>query len=190
MSDKKAEKIFDISDVELELNNTNNVENIISRILAEDNFNRLNYLQNKKGANESKSLFKTDIKIFNNEENLEFVTVNNNSLAPYAQIMNEKEFFKIMGCTKKGLSKRSGKYQESLYGYYNEAVAAKDEGYISDILTKAVVFENNLNYVKSLMKNKRFMKEWRKNFGKESPVTIFKNSGNLRKINIVKNGIK
>ena len=57
--------------------------------------------------------------------------------------------------------------------------------YILDILNKAIVFENNLNYVKVLMNDKSFMKAWRRNFGKESPINIFKESGNLRKINII-----
>ncbi len=189
MSDKKAGKIFDINDVELDLSSINSVENIISKILAEDSFNKLNYLQTRKSTNENETLFKPDFKVLKNGKDIEFVSINTNSLAPYAKIISENEFYKIIGVTKKGLSKRSGRYQESLYGHYNQAVKEKDEGYISDILTKAVVFNNNLNYVKSLTKNKKFMKEWRRNLGKESPVSIFKNSGNLRTINIIKESV-
>ena len=35
------------------------------------------------------------------------------------------------------------------------------------------------------MKKRSFMKEWRKNFGKESPIKMFKNSGSLRKRTII-----
>ena len=39
--------------------------------------------------------------------------------------------------------------------------------------------------INNLMKNDAFMKEWRKNFGRKSPVTYLKNTGNLKLINIV-----
>ena len=178
-------KTLDISNIETNLDEINTVENYISQILIEDNFNKLNYLQNRKSQNESSGYFNPSFKIESNNGNLEFISIDMNSFAPYSTIMSENEFFRIVGLTKKGMSARSGKYQESLYSFYMEALKENDNGFISDILNKARIFENNLNYVKRLMKNKSFMKEWRKNFGKESPITIFKNSGSLRKINII-----
>ncbi len=181
----KKKTVFDVS---IDFNEVNAVENIISKILDEDNFNKLNNLQN----NQNSSYFNINsgLKIVENNENIEFIAVDKDNIAPYSQIISEKEFFKIVGRTKKGLSKRSGKYQESLYEFYIKAVQEADNGFISDVLNKAVIFNNNLNYVKSLTKNKKFMSEWRKNFGKETPVNIFKNSGNLRKINIINERIR
>ncbi len=161
------------NNIEISFDEINTVENFISEILVEDNFYKLNsILQNEE--TEKYGYF-----------NAEFITVNKDSLAPYSNTISEKKFFKIIGVNKLGFSKRSGKYQESLYSHYIRAVAENDTGYISDILNKAMVFENNLNYVKVLMNDKSFMKEWRKNFGKENPVNVFKESGNLRKINII-----
>ena len=165
------------SNIEINLEEVNTVENFISELLTEDNFYKLN------------SAFKTEeteqYSFFNTGENIEFIAINKDALNPYSNTITEKEFFRIVGVNKTGFSKRSGKYQESLYSHYIRAVAENDLGYVSDILNKAMVFENNLNYVKMLMKDKTFMKEWRKNFGKESPLNVFKHSGNLRKINII-----
>ena len=78
------------------------------------------------------------------------------------------------------------KYQEYLYAHYLEAIKEQDEGYLSDVLTKAMEFQSNLKYVKSLMKNKRFVEEWRKDFRDETALEIFKHKGNLRIVNIVR----
>ena len=48
-----------------------------------------------------------------------------------------------------------------------------------------MTLRNNIEYAKSLTKDAKFMREWRKNFGKETPVNDVKNSGNIRRINIV-----
>lgn len=161
------------NNVEINFDEINTVENFISEILVEDNFYKLN------------SILKTEETEKYNYFNAEFITINKDALTPYSNTISEKEFFRIVGVNKSGFSKRSGKYQESLYSHYIRAVAENDTGYISDILNKAIVFENNLNYVKVLMKDKSFMKEWRRNFGKENPINVFKDTGKLRKINII-----
>ncbi|MCD7780570.1 MAG: hypothetical protein LUH05_07865, partial [Candidatus Gastranaerophilales bacterium] len=129
----KKKTVFDVS---IDFNEVNAVENIISKILDEDNFNKLNNLQN----NQNSSYFNINsgLKIVENNENIEFIAVDKDNIAPYSQIISEKEFFKIVGRTKKGLSKRSGKYQESLYEFYIKAVQEADNGFISDVLNKAV----------------------------------------------------
>ncbi len=185
MTEKKSVKTGEIQNLGINSTEISTVENYISQILFEDNFNKLNNLQNRKSLNSNDKIFESKFRIASDNGNIEFISVDINSLAPYSTIISEEKFYEIIGKTKKGLSKRSGKYQESLYSYYLKAINEKDDGFISDVLSKAVVFENNLNYVKMLMKNKKFMKEWRKNFGKESPIKIFKESGNLRKINII-----
>ncbi len=185
MAEKKSVKTEDITNFDISSTEISNVENYISQILFEDNFNKLNNLQNRKSINANDKVLESKFKIESDNGNIEFISIDMNSLAPYSKIMSEEEFYKIIGKTKRGLSKKSGKYQESLYSYYLEAISEKDDGFISDVLSKAVVFENNLNYVKMLMKKKAFMKEWRRNFGKESPIKIFKDSGSLRKINII-----
>ena len=185
MTEKESVKAGNIKNLDINSSEISNVENYISKILFEDNFNKLNNLQNQKNLNINDSHIEPEIKIESKDGNIEFISIDINSLSPYSNIISEEKFYKIIGKTKKGLSKRSGKYQESLYSYYLKAISEKDDGFISDVLSKAVVFENNLNYVKMLMKKRSFMKEWRKNFGKESPIKMFKNSGSLRKINII-----
>ena len=166
-------KVTTENNIEINFEEINTVENFISEIMMEDNFYKLNSIIQNEGT-EKYGYF-----------NAEFITVNRDALAPYSNTISEKEFFRIVGVNKTGFSKRSGKYQESLYSHYIRAIAENDNGYILDILNKAIVFENNLNYVKVLMNDKAFMKEWRRNFGKESPLKIFKESGNLKKINII-----
>ncbi len=190
MTEKKSVKVNQKENTDINLAEINTVEGYISQILFEENFNKLNNIQNRKSLQIKENSFLSKFKINSESGNIEFISLDMNSIAPYSTIMNEEKFYKIIGKTKRGLSLRSGKYQESLYGFYLKAKEEKDEGFISDVLSKAVVFENNLNYVKSLMKNRLFMKEWRKNFGKESPLKIFKESGNLRKINIINEQIK
>lgn len=179
------ESTLNFRNIEANLNEFNNIEKLLPNIFAEENFNRLNYLQPAK----TDFTFKTKISIVDNEEQIDFISINSSSLAPFAKILEKEKFLKIVGATKKGISKRSGRYQESLYGYYLCALKENDDGFLSDILNKAVIFENNANFVKTLMRNKSFMKEWHRNFGKETPLNVFKNSGNLRKINMVRERI-
>lgn len=177
----KAHKSLVKNKIEINLNEISDVENIITDVLEQDNFLNLDY--ELETETEQFGLFNP---IFEEEEDITFITVNKDALKPYVNSITEKEFFKIVGITKKGLSARSGRYQESLYGHYIQAVAENDAGYISDVLNKAIKFENNMKIVRSLSKNKTFMKEWRKDFGKESPLNILKHYGNLNLINIVK----
>ena len=139
--------------LEFDLSSVETVKNAVSKVLADDGFNSLNNILqvNNKPSN------KFDLKLSGVEGNLEFISVNKDFAAPYSKILSEKEFFKIVGLTKNGLSKRSGKYQESLFSNYLEAKDEQDNGYINDIFNKAVVFQNNLNYVKALMKKPSFM---------------------------------
>ncbi len=184
MAKKKTTNIID--KIESNIDETSALENYISQILAEDNFYKMNISYNQENENLNKKVYKQNLKIKNkSSKDIEFICIDIDALMPYSNLITEKEFYKIVGVRNKKLLKRSGKYQESLYSNYLEAKKECDEGYISDILKKAIVFQNNLNYVKNLTKNKKFMKEWRKNFGKETPSKIFKNSGNLRKINII-----
>ncbi len=191
MAKKKSVKSLNIkNNIETNLNEINIVENYISDILTNDNFNKLNIMQNNQNLNLGNAANEAIFKVLNeHNENIEFISVDKALFEPYKNLITEKEFYKIVGFNKNKLSARSGTYQESLFGRYLDAKESQDSGYISDILNKAIIFQNNLNYVKSLMKSKHFMKEWRKDFGNISPCTIFKQSGNLRKINIIKERI-
>ncbi|MBE7704228.1 MAG: hypothetical protein E7Z90_00280 [Cyanobacteria bacterium SIG29] len=167
-------------DIETSLNEVNNLENYIGNFLDNENFSKLNYLSDE----EERQSINID------DTTAEFVSIDIDSLAPYSKLITEKEFFKIVGSSNgKTINKRSGLYQESLFGHYLEAKALKDEGYIEDVLKKAVILKYNESYVKSLMNSKKFMKEWRKNFGNFSPLKELRQSGNLRKINTIKNSI-
>ena len=72
---------------------------------------------------------------------------------------------------------------------YLEAKNENDLGYMQDILTKAMAFENCLSYTKILSKNKRFLREWKENIREFTPLAEVKNTGNLKKINIIRNRI-
>lgn len=160
------------------------VENYIEEILNNTNFDNLNFLTAQKSKNQNIKI-KSGI-----NENSEFISINSNSMFPYARLISEKEFLKIVGAGKKGIHKKSGYYQESLYSNYMEAKKECDEGYISDVLSKAILLRNNINYAKLLMKNRKFMKEWRNNFGNETPLSDVKNSGSIRRITIIKSRIQ
>jgi hypothetical protein len=185
---KKSNKTINIKDMELEFNieEMNNLENYITHILVEDNFNKLNHLQNQNHNTRKNARQKNNFKLVENNDGIAFISVDINSLEPYTNTISESEFFNIVGANSKGLSAHSGKYQESLYSFYLEAKSLADEGYISDVLNKAMVFQNNLEYVEALARDKNFMKAWHQNCGKESPIRAFKDSGNLRRINMVK----
>lgn len=173
--------------IEFNMNEINSVEKIVSNMFIENDFNQMNNLINKKDKDiNNKFLFPN----VTGSENAGFVSVKKSALNPYTNIITEEEFFKIVGKTKKGLSSKSGRYQEHLYSHYVEAVKMKDTGYISDILNMAVEFKTNLGYIKSLIKDKAFANEWRKDFGTESAIEIFKRKGNMRIVNIVKERAK
>ncbi len=173
--------------IEVNMNEINSVEKIISNILLENDFNQMNTLINKKtNSINSQFLFPNTIPV----KNSNFISVNKNSIKPYSQIMTEEEFYETVEASKDGLSDNSRKYQEYLYGHYLEAVKLNDEGYIFDVLNKAAEFKTNMNYVKDLMKDIAFEKEWRKDFGNESAVEVLKRKGNLRIVNIVKERAK
>ena len=100
--------------VEVSFEEVNTVENFISEIIEEDNFYNLNSLLIPEET-EKYSYFNAD-----------FITVNKDALTPYSNTISEKDFFRIVGVNKTGFSKRSGKYQESLYSHYIRAVAEDD----------------------------------------------------------------
>ncbi len=139
-----------------------NTECLISEILNNENFNSLNNLK--------KEPLKT----------IELISINKD------YNINEKEFYVITDTGKRGVHKNTGNYQEKLYGNYKKAVEERDIGYIKDVLKKAIVFRNNVEEVKKLMKNKNFMKQWRKDVGRISPLKILKNTGKMKEINIIK----
>lgn len=168
-------------DIETTLSEVSNVENYICSILENENFDGLNYLKGQNSLNSTVTI---------NDTIAQFVAIDVDSLAPYSNLISEKEFFRIVGSNGRSVYKRSGHYQESLFSNYLKAQEEQDKGYIEDVLRKAIVFEYNLTYVKALSENKKFMREWRKNFGKISPIFEFKNSGSLKKINTVKNLIE
>ena len=161
-----------------------NIESYIGEILDNTNFDSLNFLRIHESEKNRKLIEANGL------ENAEFISVDIDSIVPYSSMITEKEFFKIVGANAKTIYKRSGKYQESLYSNYLEAKMEQDKGYIVDVLAKAITLRNNIEYAESLTKDVKFMREWRRNFGKETPVNDVKNSGSLRRINIVKERIE
>lgn len=119
----------------------------------------------------------------------EFISLERENFEPYVNTISEKEFFRIVGYKNNKLSKRSGRYQEFLLEMYLAAKKENDLGYMQDVLTKAMAFENNLNYTKILSKNKRFLREWKENIDEFTPLSEIKNTGNLKKINLIRNRI-
>ena len=61
----------------------------------------------------------------------------------------------------------------------------QDLGYLQDVFEKAVKLRDNIITAKSLMLNSRFRKEWRRNFGNVTPVSILRETGSMRQINII-----
>lgn len=184
MAEKNQIKTLSISNIEININEINIVDNFITQILIDNSFGKINYVQ----TTEETRGKEYNLKLKNNNENIEFISLNENR--SNMNLMNEEEFFELVGKVSNGISKKSGRYQESLYSNYLKAKKEADEGYLSDVLNKAVVFRNNLNYVRKLMKNEKFMKAWKENFGEESPEFVFKNCGKLRRINIIQDLIK
>ncbi len=154
-------------------------EKYISKFMNDSNFENLNYLKKNRqnlGLSVNNYCF---------ARNIEFISVNNEINTPYYNLMSEKEFFKVVGYSHNKLSQRCGFYQKSLFGHYLQAKAQHDNGYISDVLKKAIVLRNNIYYVKELMNNELFMKKWHRNYGRKSPLSVLKHSGNMTLINII-----
>lgn len=101
-------------------------------------------------------------------------------------VISEKEFLEIVDMKRNKVTSKTGAYQEKLYGNYMKALNENDNGYLNDVLNKAVELKNNLLIVRSLMQNKLFMSIWHKNIGKISPLTELKNTGSMRRIELVK----
>ena len=91
-----------------------------------------------------------------------------------------------MNATEKGINKNTGRYQGSLYWHFISAKKEKDEGYFHDVLEKIIILQNEIEEIKVLMKNKKFMKEWRRNMGQISPLQLIKHTGNMRQVNYIK----
>lgn len=172
------------------IENSLNIEKYIGEILNNENFDGLNFLRVSESQRQRTAIEERIINSNEKLENAEFISVDINSLAPYSSLITEREFFAIVGANSKNIYKRSGRYQESLYSNYLEAKRERDEGYIVDVLAKAIVLKNNIEYARSLSQNPKFMKEWRKDFGRITPESEVKNSGTTRKLNIVKSRIE
>ncbi len=163
--------------VEREVDNKieNYVEDYVCKILEAENFNSLNYLKARKSEN--KGVIKSG--------DLTFLSVDTSAFAPYTTSITEKEFLKIVEANIEASYKRSGRYQRHLFAHYKKALELEDNGYIEDVLRKAIDLKQNITYAKVLMKNKKFMKEWRRNFANYTPLAEIKDSGGMRKINII-----
>ena len=179
MVEKKTLTTNNIVKIDVDLNEISAVQDVISKVI--EDFGQSDYF--KKSA--LNACAKSTLSLSNNKGNFEFISLDASAFLPSSMQLTEEEFFKIVGATKKGISKRSGRYQENLYGHYLQAKKENDFGYLSDVFSKAVIFKNNVSYVQTLMKKEAFMKEWRKNFGHQSPLSFLKNTGSLKQVNIV-----
>lgn len=169
--------------IEFNINKIPSIKKIVSKLIVENDFNCMNHLINQNEADfDAKFLFPNAEKA----QNTEFVSVKKTSKTSFEKLLTEKEFFKTAGVNKRGLSKNSGRFQEWLYAHYIEASKQKDDGYLYDVLSRALEFRRDLKYVKSLIKNKTFALKWHEDFGDESALDIFKHQGSLRLFNIVK----
>lgn len=175
----KKTKVLEINNnIETSLNEITNVEKLITKIIGDENFDKLNNLTNRQSKNKN---------ALNLEDNCyEFISVDIDTIEPYSNLITEKEFFNIVEANKKRSYKRAGIYQQSLYSRYIEAKREQDSGYIKDILNKAIILRKNINETETLMRNKPFMREWRRNFGKVSPIYILKKTGKMKQINIIR----
>lgn len=158
--------------IEASLSEINGVQNYLSYVLDND----------EKEINNKISEFELVNSFVIEQNGYNFISTTKKD----SRRFTEKDFLKIIGVSKNGLSARSGLYQEHLYGMYIEAKNANDTRYINDIFNKAIEFNKNLEIVKSLKEDTSFMKKWRSFFGNISPVQVFKNSGSMKNINIVK----
>lgn len=174
-----AEKnMLEFKNLETDLNDVKAIQDMISGTVFENDSFGQNYMKTDFKKEQLSSLTLSSV-----NGKLEFISVNKNHI--FKNSLTEKELFQILGVTKNGISKRSGKYQEYLYGLYLRALKENDKEFINNVFNKAIVFKNNLNYVKMLSKRSTFMKLWRKNFGNISPLKLFKETGDLDKINFI-----
>ena len=75
MKEKKSVKTEDITNFDISSTEISNVENYISQILFEDNFNKLNNLQNRKSINVNDKVLESKFKIESDEEKVHFVSL-------------------------------------------------------------------------------------------------------------------
>ena len=162
--------------VETCLNEITSAENFISNIVKDDNFDKLSCVQERQSLDLVRS--RADILTF------DFVSLDFSTLFTESTI-TESEFFRIVGANKDRIYKNSGAYQERLYANYLQALREQDLGYLQDVFEKAVKLRDNIITAKSLMLNSRFRKEWRRNFGNVTPVSILRETGSMRQINII-----
>lgn len=158
----KEQSVQEVNNIETDLDEITNVEEYIYQIIGNNGF----YGLNKTSENTERI-------------NYDFISVRKE--------ISEEEFFRIVNSDGKRCRPSAGLYQQSLFGRYLEAKKEEDFGYIHDIFEKAIEFKNNMEKIKKLKKNKAFMREWRNNVGKTSPEFELKNSGSMRKINIIEN---
>lgn len=175
MAEKKT---LDFKNLEIDLSEVNAIQNMISDTVFGNSLANLNYMRTDFNEEIGSSLTLSGV-----NGNLEFVSVNKNQA--FKNMLTEKELFKILGVTKNGISKKSGKYQEYLYGLYLRALKENDKAFMSEIYNKVIVFRNNLNYVKMLSKKTSCIKKWKAIYGNLSPIKIFKETGDLSKISIL-----
>ncbi len=160
--------------IETNFDEVKNIENYISDIIRNDKILK----NNNKEFGLNKTIFGQKSK------NIEFITLNKETKV-YADI-TEKEFLRIVGVVKNKSYRNEG-YQKSLYSNYLKAKSENDTGYIKDVFEKAIQLKKDINTVKRLMKNEKYMKEWKRNMGRISPLKEVKRTGSLKKINLIKN---
>lgn len=163
MSNRKPVKeveLKEVNNIDTNLDEITNVEEYIYQVIGNEGFYNLNKV------NENKD-----------DVNYDFISV---SLK-----INDEEFFKIVESDGESCKSSAGLYQQSLFERYIEAKKEKDLGYLHDIFEKAIEFNENMKRIKKLKKNKAFMEQWRENVGRTSPEFELKNTGSMRKINII-----
>ena len=171
-------------DIETSLKEINNIESFVAGSIDSTDFNKLNKLIKNEPALKTINVFKDT-----ERKEAQIISVSTENYNPYAEMISEKEFFKIVGFKNGKISARSGYYQRSLLSNYLKAKEEKDFGYIKDVLEKAMTLDNYLKYGRVLSRNRKFMKEWKQNISDCSPLESIKNSGNIRKINVIRNRI-
>ena len=152
----------------------NNLDNYISEVLEQANFEHL--VMPKEEKKEEHSFLK----------NAEFISV----VEKKEELLSEEEFFNLVGVHNRRLSPSAGRYQHSLYSHYMRAKREKDEGYRQDVLMKAKILKENIEEAERLMKNEAFMREWELNVGKISPIRELQENGRMRRLNIIKSYIE
>lgn len=179
---KKQTKI----DMEIEtgLKEVNNIEAFVSSSLDSIDFNAWNVFIKKEPAYKTVNILKSGGNI-----EAQMVSISTENYNPYSELISEREFFSIVGYKNGRVSLRSGYYQKKLLSNYFQAKKEKDFGYIRDVLEKAIMLDNYIKYGKVISKNRKFMKEWKRNITEFSPLETIKNSGNIRKINVIRNRI-